>query len=208
MTENGSRSAYGYHHLTLQHFTWQRRRRQPGYQGQWLLKMPFHLMELETLIETYPDARFIQTHREPARFMGSWNSLVERVRSLSSEPQSPHDVGSAQLAFMSRMLDRAVDFRFAHPELEERWFDVNYCDLVEDPMGVIRRMYEHFGWTLEQAAADAMIDWVFRQAVHRERETRHRYALEDYGLKEEAVNAAFARYRDFLTRQGIRSVRD
>ena len=145
---------------------------------------------------------------QPARFMGSWNSLVERVRSLSSEPRPPHDLGAEQLAFMSGMLDRAVDFRRAHPELEERWIDVNYYDLVEDPMGVIRAIHEHFGWPLEQAAVDAMTDWRFRQAVHRcWRETRHRYSLEDYGLTVEAVNAAFARYREFLTSQGIRSVR-
>ena len=145
--------------------------------------------------------------RQPARFMGSWNSLVERVRSLSSEPRSRHDLGAEQLAFMSGMLDRAVDFRLAHPELEERWIDVNYYELVEDPMGVIGRIHEHFGWTLEQAAVDAMTDWRFRQAVHRQRETRHRYSLEDYGLTVEAVNAAFARYREFLTSRGIRSLR-
>ena len=207
MHENRSRNAYAHHRRGLQHFTWQRRQRHPGHQGQWLLKMPFHLMELDTLIETYPDALFIQTHREPARFMGSWNSLVERVRSLSSEPRSRHDLGAEQLAFMSGMLDRAVDFRLAHPELEERWFDVNYYDLVEDPMGVIRAIHEHFGWTLEQAAVDARTDWRYRQAVHRQRETRHRYSLEDYGLTVEAVNAAFASYREFLTGQGIRSLR-
>jgi hypothetical protein len=97
---------------------------------------------------------------------------------------------------------------YAHPELEERWFDVNYYDLVEDPMGVIGAIHEHFGWTLEQAAIDAMTDWRFRQAAHRQRETRHRYALENYGLAMDAVNAAFARYREFLTTQGIRSLRN
>ena len=207
LADTSSRYAYDYHRRTMQHYSWQRRQREPGAPRQWLFKMPFHLMELETLIETYPDALFIQTHREPARFMGSWNSLVERVRSLSSESRSPHDLGAEQLAFMSGMLDRAVDFRRAHPELEERWFDVSYHDLVEDPMGVIGRIHEHFGWTLEQAAVDAMTDWRFRQAVHRQRETRHRYALEDYGLTAEAVDAAFARYREFLTSQGIRSLR-
>ena len=52
-----------------------------------------------------------------------------------------------------------------------------------------------------------MTDWRLRQAVHRQRETRHRYSLEDYDLTVEAVNAAFARYREFLTSQGIRSLR-
>ena len=205
LATNGSGNAYAFHRRTVQHFTWQRRQREPEFQGQWLFKMPFHLMELETLIKTYPDALFIQTHREPTRFMGSWNSLVERVRSLSSEPRPSHEFGAEQLAFMSSMLDKGVDFRLAHPELADRWIDVNYYNLVENPLAVVRGIYERFNWTLEPAAVDAMDAWLFRQAQRRSQETRHRYALEDYGLTPEAVNTAFARYRDFITGQGIRS---
>ena len=206
LAANGSGDAYAYHRRTIQHFAWQRRQR-ARHKGQWLFKMPFHLMELETLIETYPDALFIQTHREPWQFMGSWNSLVERVRSQSSEPIPPHEFGAEQLAFMSGMLDRAVDFRLAHPELEDRWIDVNYFNLVENPLAVVRSIYEHFDWPLEQAAIDAMEDWQERQAEQRRREKRHRYTLEDYGLTPKEVNAAFARYRDFITDRGIRSSR-
>ena len=200
-----SRHAYAHHHRVMQHFSWQRRQCQPESRGQWLFKMPFHLMELESLIKTYPDALFIQTHREPAQFMGSWNSLVERARSIVTEPRPPHELGAEQLAFMSGMLDRAVDFRLAHPELESRWTDVNYFELVEDPFGVVRRIYQHFGWPLEQAALDAMEAWQVRQAEKRRTEKRHRYALEDYGLTQETVNAAFKRYRDFITTRGIRT---
>ena len=207
LAANGSEHAYAYHRRTMQHFTWQRRQREPERQGQWLFKMPFHLRELETLINTYPDALFIQTHREPSQFMGSWNSLVERVRSLSGEPLLPNELGAEQLAFMSGMLDKAVDFRLAHPELEDRWVDVNYIDLVENPFGVIRGIYKHFGWTLEQAASGTMEEWHERQIEKRRTETRHHYAIEDYGLTPEAVNTAFKRYRDFITSRGIRSLR-
>ena len=207
LVANGSGDAYAYHRRIMQHFTWQRQQRQPEFQGQWLFKMPFHLLELETLIKTYPDALFIQTHREPSQFMGSWNSLVERVRSLSSEPIPPHEFGAEQLAFMSGMLDKAVDFRLAHPELEDRWMDVNYFDLIEDPFGVVRSIYKHFGWPLEQAAFDTMKEWQFQQDEQRRTETRHRYDLKDYGLTTEAVNDAFARYREFITTSGIRDSR-
>lgn len=85
--------------------------------------------------------------------------------------------------------------------------DVNYVDLIEDPFGVIRSIYKHFGWTLEQAAIDAMEDWQERQAQQRRREKQHRYDLSDYSLTPEKVNAAFARYRNFITDRGIRSSR-
>ena len=199
------RSAYAHHRSIMQHFTWQRRQRQAGSRGQWLFKMPFHLMGLDALIETYPDALFIQTHREPVQFMGSWNSLVKRARSIATEPRPLHQLGTEQLDFMSDVLDRAVDFRLAHPELEHRWIDVNYFNLIEDPLAVVRGIYQRFNWPLEPAAIDAMDDWLFRQAIQRQQQARHCYALEDYGLTPQSVNTAFAHYRDFITSHGIRS---
>ena len=203
LAAKGSKDAYAYHRRIIQHFTWQRRQREPVHKGQWLFKMPFHLMEIETLIETYPDALFIQTHREPTEFMGSWNSLVERVRSLSSQPGLPHELGAEQLAFMSDMLDRAVHFRKTHPELEHRWMDVNYVDLVKDPMSVVRSIYERFDWPLRQSAVTAMEDWKFQQAKRRRKEPKHRYDLADYGLTPEVVDSAFAGYRKFLLHNGV-----
>ena len=204
LAASGTREGYAFHRRTVQHFSWHRRQRQPEHQGQWLFKMPFHLMELEALVETYPDALFIQTHREPMRFMGSWCSFVERARSITSEALPPHDLGAELVTFMSGMMDRAVQFRESHPELEHRWMDVNYVDLVEDPMAVVHRIYEQFNWPLKRGAITAMEDWLFQQAERRRGEPRHRYDLGDYGLTPEDVNAAFAGYREFLTRKTLR----
>ena len=203
LAEKGSRDAYAYHRRIIQQFTWQRRQREPGHKGQWLFKMPFHLMELESLIETYPDALFIQTHREPAQFMGSWNSLVERVRSLSSEPGPPYELGAEQLDFMSGMMDKAVRFRETHPELKHRWIDIDYIDLVKDPLGVVCSIYKRFDLPLRQSALTAMENWMFQQAKRRRKEPKHRYDLADYGLTHEDVDSAFAGYREFLSRNGI-----
>ena len=203
LAETGSRDAYAHHRRVMQHFTWQRRQRAPHAPRHWLLKMPFHLMELEALVETYPDAVFIQTHREPVQVMGSWNSIMERLRGFTTEPRPPHETGAEQLAFMSGMLNGAMQFRAAHPALEERWADVRYADLVDDPMAVVRDIYARLGWPLGTAAANAMEEWLALQAEQRRHEPRHEYALEDYGLTPDAVDAAFAPYRDFVAARGI-----
>ena len=167
--------------------------------------MPFHLFELESLITTYPDAVFIQIHREPVHFMGSWISLVETIRSFLSDVLPSDDLGAEQLAFMSRMLDCAVDFRSAHPELEDRWIDISFYDLVQAPTPVAAHVYDRFGWSLPPEAVVAMDDWLDRQAAHRRKEKRHIYDIADYGLSREAVDAAFSRYRDFLSSEGRRA---
>lgn len=157
---------------------------------------------------TYPDALFIQTHRELAQFMGSWNSLVERIRSFDSDRVVPSVVGAEQLSFMSRMLDRGIWFREAHPELESRWVDVNYDELVRDPMVVVEAIYGRFGWSLTRSAVNEMTGWLDWQAERRRQETRHRYALDDYGLTPDGVDAAFAGYAKFLaTRNYVHDVK-
>ena len=200
---NGTRHSYAHHRRIVQHLTWQRYQREPGHNGQWLFKMPIHLMELENLVHTYPDALFIQTHRNPVQFMGSWNSFVERARSIISDSQPRESLGAEQLTFMSGMMDRAVHFRKSHPELEHRWMDVNYVDLVKDPMSVVRSIYERFDWPLRQSAVTAMEDWKFQQAKRRRKEPKHHYDLADYGLTPEDVDSAFAGYREFLLHNGI-----
>ena len=203
LAETGSSHAYAHHRRVMRHFTWQRRQREPDCERRWLLKMPFHLMELEVLLETYPDALLIQTHREPVQFMGSWNSMVERIRSMTMQPRPRADIGAEQLAFMSGMLNGAMQFRASRPELESRWIDVRYADLVDDPMAVVNRIYERLDWRLEPEARDYLEEWLARQEERRSREPPHRYRLEDFGLTPEMVDDAFAPYLDFIGSRGI-----
>ena len=187
------------HRRVMQHYNYQRSQRHTGTRGQWLFKMPTHLMELEALIDAYPDALFIQTHREPVQFMGSWCSLVQRIRANMSEPRAPEALGAEQLRAMSRLPDRAVDFRESHPELEDRWIDVSYYDLVQDPLGVVARIYDRRGWPLGPDAVEAMDTWLEVQRERRRTEKRHKYDIADYGLTRETVEIAFGRYREFLS---------
>ena len=207
MAATDAGDAYAHHRRVMRHFTWQRRQREPEEERRWLLKMPFHLKEMEVLLKTYPDAVFIQTHREPRQFMGSWNSMVARIRSLTSEPRPQRDVGVEVLAFMSGMLNGAMRFRASRPELESRWIDLNYVDLVENPMAVVRYVYGRLDWRLGPEAEDHMEKWLSRQAEQRRSEPPHRYALEDFGITPEMVDDAFAPYRDFIDSRGIRELR-
>ena len=204
LAETGShRNAYALHRLAMQHFTWQRRQRFPQRQQRWLLKMPFHLMELEVLLETYPDAVFIQTHRQPVQFMASWNSLVERMRALTMEPRPRRETGAEQLALMSRMLNDAMRFRASRTSLNGRWIDVRYSDLVADPMAVVGDIYARFGWSLDPAAAKEMREWLALQTEQRRQEPKHEYRLDDFGLTPESVNEAFSPYLEFAEMRGM-----
>ena len=74
LAATGSDNAYAYHHRVMRHFTWQRRQRERDARKGWLLKMPFHLMELEALLANYPDAIF---YPDPSR-AGAVHGIVEQ----------------------------------------------------------------------------------------------------------------------------------
>ena len=196
--------AYGLHRRTLQHLGWQRGVRLAAPRRQWLLKMPFHLAELETLLVTYPDAILIQTHRSPREFTPSWFSLAEAVRGSTTQSTDAVAIGREQLDRMSRMLEDTIRFRAAHPEHEHRFLDISYYHLVEDPEGVVDQIYQRYGWTLDDETRARTRRWNAQQAANRTGESTRRYSLDRYGVTADQVDAAFADYLRFVERTGIR----
>lgn len=59
------RPAYAMHRRVLQQLQWQ----VPG--ARWVLKAPSHLFAMDALLHTYPDARIVQTHRDPVTVVAS-----------------------------------------------------------------------------------------------------------------------------------------
>ena len=63
----------------------------------WHLKTPVHMFALDALVEAYPNAKFMWSHRDPAKVMGSVCSLIRYVRSWSSDRDDPEELGAEQL---------------------------------------------------------------------------------------------------------------
>ena len=72
-------SAYRWHHIYLQHL----QSRHAG--DRWLLKSPGHMWSLGALLDEYPDALIVQTHRDPVRVIASISALVALLRSMASD---------------------------------------------------------------------------------------------------------------------------
>ena len=73
---------YEAHHRTLQHLQW----RNPG---RWVLKYPKHLLSLDALLATYPDAVLLWTHRDPAAVVPSVVSLTGYMRQSNTPDYDP-----------------------------------------------------------------------------------------------------------------------
>ncbi|MGO8966260.1 sulfotransferase family protein [Mycobacterium sp.] len=156
----------------------------------WHLKTPVHMFALDALVEAYPDAKFMWSHRDPAKVMGSVCSLIRYVRSWSSDRDDPEELGAEQLDSWAEAVRRAMDFRKRVGE--ERFSDVAFADLQSDPVNTLRASYESLGLVFSDAAANAVERW----AVEHKPGTRgaHDYQLADFGLTPEAVRERFVEY--------------
>jgi hypothetical protein len=178
--------AYRFEKLFLQHLQSARRGRH------WILKTPGHLMWLDALLEVFPDALLVQTHRNPTQVLASVSSLMSAMRSSVSAAVDPKAIGREQLDAWTWGMERTMAVRDRLPA--GRVVDVRYEDTVADPLGTTRRIYEHFDLELTPVAEQGVRDYL--SANPRDKHGAHRYTLKEFGLDPDEVDAAFADYRE------------
>src|SRR5207248_5993088 len=107
----------------------------------WILKAPTHMFALPTLLVTYPDALFLQTHRSPLEAITSVSSLITILRRVFSDAVDPVEIGTEAMRYWSKTLTKFVGER--DRLRPERIFDISYVELRRDPITAVRRVYKH-----------------------------------------------------------------
>lgn len=158
----------------------------------WLLKAPSHMAVLDKLLAEYPDASIIQTHRDPLKSMGSTASILSALSFMRTEEA---DIATIQAGFggegMAWRLEAAMAAREdARPE---RFFDVKYRDMLDDPFGTIGKAYAHFGIEYTADTEKRMREYLKNkpQAKH----GVHTYSFQDLGLDLASERARFESYQ-------------
>jgi hypothetical protein len=156
----------------------------------WVLKSPIHATGLEALLQVFPDAGVVQTHRDLAEVVPSTCSLFATFRGMYSDNVDLSRLGTHLIQnLVHRSLGVALRVRAAHPG---RVCDVVYRDLVRDPTGTVRRIYERFGLPMSADLATNLQDWL--AANPQDKHGRHRYSLEQFGLDRAAIDQLFPGY--------------
>ena len=182
--------AYRWHRRFLQLLQW----RNPG--ERWVVKSGAHLWSLPAMTAEYPDAWFIQTHRDPLRVIPSLSSLFATVRRTASDDVSIAQVAHEWAGAILDALDRAVDARQDGTIPADRVVDLDYVEFVADPIRAIRGVYEHWDAELTPAVEDRMRAFL---ADHgQRRHGQHRYSLADTGLPVGELRARARRYEDYF----------
>ena len=176
--------AYEYHRRFLQHLQFQRRARR------WVLKAPTHMSALPTLLSVYPDALFVQTHRAPLEAMASVSSLITILRSVFSNRVDPITVCRDAIQYWSETLEQFL--RERDRLAANRICDLDYVAIRRNPIGAIRHVYDHFGWSFSREAERRMRVVLANQP--REQHGLHRYNLAQFGLQTAEAAQAFTAY--------------
>ncbi|MFG2087596.1 MULTISPECIES: sulfotransferase family protein [unclassified Spirillospora] len=155
----------------------------------WVLKNPSHLFALDALLDVYPDALIVQTHRDPRTAMASMCSLSAHATAGWSDVFTGATIGRDQLDLWSRGLELFRAERARHDPAQ--FLDVHYDDFVRDPVGTVGGVYEHFGLPFGDDARTAMTD-LHHESATGAAKPAHRYALEDFGLTPEQVDERFS----------------
>ena len=190
LTDARPQGVFNIHKRLLQQLQWK------GPRGRWTLKSPPHMFVLEELIEAYPDACLIQTHRNPAKVVASLANMVRSRRraKFADEPEmmDPKAIARSVFEHFGTGLERAAESR-QNPRVDERFFDVDYRDTIRDPLWVLRRIYDHFGFDYTREFEERVKAHV--AAPRTTGHGQHHYDLNEFGVVELGLEHQFPKYR-------------
>lgn len=133
---------------------------------------------IESVLETFPDARFVYLVRHPYETIPSLLSLCWAVWEILWPRLATDSEASRRLAQVGIEYYRlGLQARRKLPE--SRFLVLPYTELVADPMAAVGRVYGHFGLQQSPAFSAKLTE---RVGALRSYRRRHEYTLERFGL--------------------------
>jgi hypothetical protein len=186
-------ATYRVHKRQLQLLQW----RAPA--RRWTLKYPNHLLGLRSIVEVYPDAQFLITHRDPVQTLASLCKLTLTFRAMNTQASDPHEIGRQMRYFVRRHIDRLMAFEAetsAAKAERARMVHVDYYRLVDAPEVVLSEIYPKIGVDMSPAVRRDIAEWRARNP--KGKRGVHRYGLDEFGLSAGEVAEEFAFYTRYF----------
>jgi hypothetical protein len=159
----------------------------------WRLKSPTHTMFLEAYEKVFPEARFVQTHRDLSKVLPSVSDLYFTMLEAGNPTIDPIYVGELNMEQWGLALDRCITFR-QDPARDAKFFDIGFAALQADPIAEIRRLYDWLGDALGDDTVERMLVW--RVDNPKDKYGTHRYDATQFGITDEGLDTRFGVYRE------------
>lgn len=179
-------SSYAYLKRILKALTWLRGGER------WVLKSPQHLEQFPVLLQTFPDATFVVTHRDPVSVAASMATMVAYSARMVRDEVDAHAIGRYWAARFEQMLGAAAAERDVLPA--DRSIDVHFDEFMADDMAMVERIYRLAGQPMTDAARASMD--AFMAEHPRGRFGTVEYDLGRLGLDQADLRSALRFYSD------------
>jgi len=151
-----------------------------------LSKAPIHCGRVESLIRTFPDARFVVPVRNPYETIPSFLKLMQFAWSARKRSESDMQASFASFVESSyHYYQHPLEVLDAHPEVPAAI--LNYGDLVTDPSGTMHRVYDKLGLDMVGEQKKALA-----REKAREYRSGHTYSLQEFGLGADDIRTQLA----------------
>lgn len=153
-----------------------------------LSKNPVFVGKLRSLVDRFPDARFVLMERHPYETIPSILKMMERNwKAVGANRETIrrelHVLGELSFDYYTYALEVLDELP------PERCAVVAYADLVERPAKTIEQVYARLGIPLAPAFAERLAEEEKRSRSHR---SEHVYSLEEYGIPRAEIRARLA----------------
>jgi hypothetical protein len=119
----------------------------------WLLKTPQHLIEMPALLKYFGNVKFIWLHRDPLQSLSSVVSVVCSMIGIGTDELRNgtfvRKVSTETVQFWKWALQQATKDRLENSILDKSIYDVQFNDLIHNPLQSVKTLYQHFGLQLQ-----------------------------------------------------------
>lgn len=159
--------------------------------NRWILKCPQHLEQLGPLIDTFPDATIVMTHRDPVSVVQSAATMIGYGARMNYHELDIDAVFDYWNDRVRRLLDAGTRDLGKIPS--DRRIDVYFDRFMADEIGTVEQIYDRSGTELTDAARNQINNYL---ASHpRGVNGQVVYDLRaDFGREPDEVRAGFAHY--------------
>ena len=170
----------------IQYLQWQN----PGREKKrWVLKSPHHLGFIDKMISVFPDAKIIQTHRDPIKTVPSFCSMCANLFEPLTTNFDKVFIGKHWSNKLTRALNHCMNISEQHPD---NFLDLEFLNMIKDPIDEMKKIYEFIGESFGEKTEVAMEAW---REENKHEMGAHKYSLEEYDLTESQINNNFAKYQ-------------
>lgn len=161
----------------------------------WVLKSPQYLWNIDDMLREYPDARVVQTHRDPVKVALSIGSLTATLRSLGSSQVDLIECTREYLDLLDYGTGKTMAAREKGLLNSDRVIDVQFAGFRKDPLAALERIYVGLGFSMTETTRERMREFL-RSGNESERHGKHSYDLAGSGLDLEQERIRFKNYEE------------